>query len=430
MPVSRHFHLSVLLCFLLMPGIAVARDQKSVPTPYGLKYYRASAVTPRPAARVLQSAPDAANYRRQVEDAELANGPYSPVLGEMLSGEASYLEQRGNHEAAIDSLRRAVHVTRINDGLHSPMIVPLVRRLYSNYLVVGDREMADDAQQYLFFLARESWDELSPEGVAATVELADWRRKTWLVELFNRDVRRWYQSYQLIDDAMDELRLREDPQLELLEPLTYAQLRQLYLLGEGEFGLSEEVQMALGRRFTEDQNQQLSHEERQLQLLQKNAYSRGRKLLEALSQAQREAGNRRAQARAELYLADWHIWHNRSTRAAKHYRQCWQLLTDSELRYLREEWFDEPKELPVDEVFFAGPQLQDANTVYVPINLRFTVSARGKPGAIDTLSLGEEYEGLGYRLQRWLRAARFRPLLDEGEMVDSTLLEVEYLVAD
>ena len=391
---------------------------------------RASSPASAPPVRTLRSAPEAARYRSRVEEAELGHGPYSPVLGETLADEAIYLEQQGNNEAAIDSLRRAVHVTRINDGLHSVMQEPLVQRLFENYLAVGDLEMADDTQQYLYFLGHRAHGKLTPEGVAATLQLAEWRRKTWAVELHQRDLRRWHDSYQLLDDALDELREQDQQPVELLEPLSYAQLRHLYLLGEGEFGPREDLKLTLNRGFTDDPDQQLSHEERKLQYLQQGAYSRGRKLLEQLSQALADAGNRRGQARAELYLADWHIWHDRSRRALEHYRSSWQLLDDTKLHYLREEWFAEPVELPRDEVFHAGSQLHPANTVFVPVRLRFLVSKQGKSRGVETLALAEQHEVLGYRIKRWLRAARFRPAFDGVELLGSGLLEREYLVAD
>ncbi|MCZ6831652.1 MAG: hypothetical protein O7F73_19080 [Gammaproteobacteria bacterium] len=432
MPVFFRLRPLFLLCLLLSPGVTLAREQHDPPTPYGLNYYRASTQAAEPAVRILRSAPEAARYRSQVEAAELAHGPYSPLLGETLADEAIYLEQQGDHEAAINSLRRAVHVTRINDGLHSAMQLPLVRRLFDNYLAVGDLEMADDTQQYLYFLGTQSQQLLSPEKVAAALELANWRRQTWLVELHDRNLKRWYNSYQLIDDALDELQKQELEQapLELLEPLSYAQLRHLYLLGEGEFGLREELQLTLNRSSADEANQQMSREERQLQHLQQGAYSLGRKLLEQLSQAHGQAGGRRGQARAELYLADWHIWHNRSTRAGEHYRQSWQLLGDPELHYLREEWFAEPMELPLDDVFHADSQLLPAGTVWVPVRLRFAVSAQGKPRDIETLALAEQHEVLGYRIKRWLRAARYRPRVESGEPVASAVLEREYLVAE
>ena len=126
---SRGARLCLLLLLLLPNSGLLARDQNSPPTPYGLRYHLASDTDSADLPVLLRSAPEAARYRQQVEDAELADGPYSPMLAETLTDEASYLEQHGNHEAAIVSLRRAVHVTRINDGLHSGMQLPMVRRL-------------------------------------------------------------------------------------------------------------------------------------------------------------------------------------------------------------------------------------------------------------------------------------------------------------
>lgn len=419
-----------LSLLLLLPCILSAREQGRMPAPYGLDYFRRPAPGAEEPVVLLRSAPEARRYENLVEDAELAAGPYSEQLGESLIEESAYLEQLGNHEAAIASLRRAIHVTRINDGLHSDLQIPLVRRLLGNYLNIGELESADDAQQYLNFLALKSYPYLSPEGVAATVELSDWRRQAWLVELHDRDMKRWYQSYKLADDALEKLNELDPMPAELLASLTYANLRQLYVLGEGEFGMREEIQLALGRGFADEREQQMSNEERLLQMLQKGSYARGRKRLEALAAVQRDAGNTTGEARAQLYLGDWHIWNDRSSRAIEHYARAWHLVQDPGLQSLRELWFEEVQELPVDDVFHAPRQMQPADAVNVPIRLRFVVSDRGKAGEVEIVELDEEHEALGWRMKRILRASRFRPLLRGGKPVDSTVLEREYLVRD
>lgn len=420
----------LLLSLLLLPCGLSARDQSRVPTPYGLDYFRRPAPGAEEPVVLLRSAPEAARYRNLVEDTELEEGPYSPRLGETLIEEAVYLEQHGNHEAAIDSLRRAIHVTRINDGLHSAMQIPQVRRLLGNYLSIGELESADDAQHYLNFLALKAHPTLSPQGVAATVELSDWRRQTWLVKLHDRDMKHWYETYKLADEALEQLNEQDPVPVELLARLTYANLRQLYVLGEGEFGLREELQLALGRSFADEREQQISNEERMLKMLQKGSYARGRKRLEALVAAQKAAGNVAGEARAELYLADWHIWNDRSKRSLEHYASAWHLVQDPGLQSLRKLWFDDAQELPVDEAFLAHRQMQPADAVTVPMTLRFSVSDQGKARDVEVVELAEEHEAKGWRVKRLLRAARFRPLLQAGTPIDSPVLLREYLVRD
>ena len=54
-------------------------------------------------------------------------GAYDPRLQEVLWNDAVGLQQNGNHQEAIEKLKRAAHLSRVNDGLDAKSQLPFVR---------------------------------------------------------------------------------------------------------------------------------------------------------------------------------------------------------------------------------------------------------------------------------------------------------------
>ncbi len=377
---------------------------------------------------ILRSAPDSAFWQRQVEELEWFGGPYSPQLTETLSGQAAYLQEQGDHAAAIRSLRRAVHVTRINEGLQSELQIPLVRRLVENYLVNGDLQMADDLQDYLFFLYRENHTETSLQRIDASVDFLDWQRQAWLAELGEKRDRRLFNALQLVEDLLDDSLLEQELPLDSLRKLVATRMRLYYLLEQGQFGVEDVFSASLNQGFGNDPEAQISMEERRLQTLQRNAYARGRNDLKRLLTQQELAGEKLAGAATRIALGDWHLWHDRVQRATLEYKDAWTDLSEPALLPWRQQWLEQPLELPAGDVYFAPIALHNSQVERIPVEVQFMVSDRGRAKEIQVQILAEGRDGYSGQLKRWLRAARFRPAMAEQELLDDVVIERRYTI--
>ena len=91
-------------------------------------------------------------YDEQLEQAQDAAGPYGQGLVEPLYSKGYHYRSQGDYDEAIETYLRALHVTRINDGLTSKRQKPILRELMAAYRDSGQPRSLDQDYEYLFRL--------------------------------------------------------------------------------------------------------------------------------------------------------------------------------------------------------------------------------------------------------------------------------------
>ncbi len=98
-----------------------------------------------------------AAYSEQVARLQADGGPYDPLLAEALAGLGRAQLAAGMHAAAAKTLERALHVARVNEGLHNPAHLPLMEQLLEVHAALGDAGAVDrDYQQIYWVRARNA----------------------------------------------------------------------------------------------------------------------------------------------------------------------------------------------------------------------------------------------------------------------------------
>ena len=409
--------LLLFLALVMMCATVAARDSRSLPEAYGQAFLQPGSLI-KPQQRLLLSAPEGGAYLERVQQEEWRAGPYGAGLSETLLDAANYFESRGDVGQVVTLLRRSVHLMRVNDGLYTPLQLPQLQRLQQFYLQAGELVDADETQSWLYHLARENYARRSGEYVTAVLVWADWRRRRWMQDPDPDNPNRLHDVWRTLEDLLPD---DEEPPLapQLYGKVINAQIDLLYTIGSSYFGLDREAEMMLGRGFAREQSQG-DVAKSQMQHLQTAAYSRGRKKLESLIAVQTEAADLAA---SWTRLADWHLWYGKYSAAGEAYREAWNVLGSQQQR---QQYFGRPLELPVGEVLYSGLPAADLDEDPVKILANFRVSKRGKVEKAEASVMGEE-EGPRYRLLRKLRAARFRPRLEAGEMVATENVQRTYI---
>ncbi len=392
-------------------------EQSPAPTPFGLRYYYTDAVQ-----QALQGLPSAVQEGQQPA-AEIAwhNGPYHPQRVVSLSEQAHYHEGRGDHGSAIVSLRRAVHLTRVNYGLHSGLQIPLLQRLNRNYLAGGQWQAADDTRSYLYRIQQRTLPQGGPEHIEASLDFVDWQRQVWLLELGKSSPRRLLDAWDILDDLSAAVPSMAEWPLPVLERLTATRMRLRYLLGQIRVEIEDPFPGSRDSRLVPE----LTIEQRRLQTLQRSSYSGGRQDLQRLLQRQQKEGAGLAIAATRVALGDWHLWHNRGSRAAEEYREAWRESSSEEGLVWRQRWLQQPWELPAGDVFFAPLSLRLESAQQTEVSTSFRVDRRGRVRQVEPGATGQS---LHSRLSRWLRAARFRPAMAGGVPLDDVPVQRNYTV--
>lgn len=402
-----------MLFALCRPAPAVA-----APTAYGEHFFLqgqgvAAIVESFPAGSISADAEggEEIEYERQLLEMEQLGGPYAASLAEPLAALARLQEQQGNLLQSRRLYERALHLVRVNEGLYSERQIPILQQLFGAYRQAGDMQTLDMRYDYYFRLYGAGQAPYTALRLGATLEYLRWQREALLLELDDENSGRLLALYNLNKDVLDAVSEQEGVAYPLYKSLVLSQLSNLYLarhLYRPELQSANEVPQHLTAGAWEQQNTN----EYRLDRIQRGAVSKGRGLLEDLI-ARTPPGDAVELASIYLELGDWNQWNDRRTDADVAYRRAIGLLADANEQALLAQWFDTPRELPVNGVFQRPRATQEPQALVVQAS--FDVSAEGRARNIETRIEGDGEESRAGRLRRELADVRFRPAYREGE---------------
>ncbi len=386
--------------------------QAHLPAAYGLDYLRADAVD---AATVdvgeedngsADTAIDPAPYLVAVRELELGRGPYAAGLSEPLNALARYHADQDKLRQALALYDRAIHVERVNGGLDSTRLLPLLREQAALYRSLGDTEGLDRAYQQMFRVHGAGRPPYSPTRLQGALEYYAWQREAIALadgrDAESRLVNLLEETQQLLEDYLQDSAADAAGHLQLLR----SQLDNLYVLR----GLDPDT-LVTNLEETGAAGQRL-------QAWQRIALSRGVDLIKEYPQ-QWPGGDALTLARLQLELADWYQWNSKWRTAREIYAQLWHWMGTRGLEDEREGWLGQPVELPAGRLF--GVRQPAASG---PATLQFDVSASGQ---VRQISLAGGAEDPGYKIRRLLRDCHFRPAFADGEAIATTGLVRSYV---
>jgi tetratricopeptide (TPR) repeat protein len=409
------------LAFCIVAELAWADS----PTAYGDSFIRLDHVPPvqqTATADVPDGQADAASYQRQLERFEQAEGPYAATLAEPLAGIARLHQQQGDIAQAQHHYERALHIVRVNEGLYSERQIPILRQLFASYRQVGDMQTLDARYDYYFRLYGSGQPPFTAVRLAAALEYMRWQREALLLGLDGESSRRLLELYELNARLLEGVGEPDAETYEAYRLLVLSQLYNLYLLQHSyrpEQQGWNELPHTLGAAGWDQQDTR----EHRLDMIQRTALSRGRSLLEGLIAA---TPPEQTITLAEVYLelGDWNQWNDQRGAAQTAYEQVQDMLGQAGETQLLEQWLGAPAELPANGAF--GRRLLPADQGDSLARASFSVSARGKPSAIEVSTAGEVSDGRLWRFRRDLAGTRFRPRYSAGQAAATEGLVREY----
>ena len=118
---------------------------------------------------------------REIGRTEIILGRYDIALVEPLVVLGDGLAGYGDYDNALNAYDRALHVTRVNAGLHDPRQVAVVYREANTHYAKGDIATANDRHEYAYHILERNFDQQADEIalIPGTFVLADWYVKTY-----------------------------------------------------------------------------------------------------------------------------------------------------------------------------------------------------------------------------------------------------------
>jgi hypothetical protein len=420
----------------------------------------------------------------QIQEIISRDGPYSLALLEPLTSLGLRYRESDDHGLALVTLQRAVHVVRVNKGLHSLEQVPLVRQLIAIEEARGNAAGAWKREQALLKLVRRHPDDI--RTVPVLREIADKQMdmlaavlagqrppqvvlgcfyKQWpsldegsctagskrnVVQGMLAEAQRNYADairvmlrQELFDS--DELRALE---LEVLRGVDL--VRSIYYRGRS-YPLpmvpgvlaAESIEPWRSRiapvaelagwelpypiERTVESGDDGGGVTRHVQLM--DPYHRGRQSLRRLYAYGAAASSDSLLQRADavVQLADWDLLYSHNGQAVDRYAVAYHMLAEAETPPASIEELFAPQTPVVLPAFQPNPLApDDERPATGHIDVAFEITKYGRGRAIVFLGDENASAGAKRRLEALIKYNRFRPRVLDGRVVDAAAVSVRY----
>lgn len=339
-----------------------------------------------------------------IESIERRSNRYNPALTRPLLVLGDALAGVGDTVGAFRAYGRALHVTRVNHGLHHPSQVQVVYREARLLAKGGQFKRANSRHEYAYGILLRSYGGDHPALLPGMFALADWYMSNY--NIFS--ARALYEHASVL--AKTHLGSDHAARLRALRSFaaTYRNERFPPFYTRRREGGGSAIGSYTGFQY------------RGVNAAGVNSFAKGeRALIEVVNvvQGRGDADNKEV-AKAMLELGDWFLMFEKHRRAKSLYHHVWQLL--DEHPSLRERTFKAPTTLymplPKDPRKPDGVGGDAARTGVVELSI--DVDERGLVSRIDTLR-SEPKDLMDFKVRRAVKRARYRPAFD-GEAPQPT----------
>ncbi|MEP6160563.1 MAG: hypothetical protein ABJ171_09360 [Halieaceae bacterium] len=427
----------VALFLALLVQNAGAADNNSIRgegakrTSYGLKIVRGNDDRrAEPESELPIAGLSLLRYMQSVENAEFDGGAYSADLAEPLQDMGRAYQSEEKHPQAIVFFNRALHLSRINEGLYSETQLPLLSSLIDSHLAMGQLQDVDAKQDYRFRIQQRVYESGDPALMEATLEYSDWQRQAYLDGFSGNTYRRVVDIYDVNTRQIDTLEAADEADPKLI-PHLYQRMQAEYLVSQYEGEKEAEFQLNLTGAMEPQFGLSTDLAAQRFQYLREFNYRNGIKTMQQVVtiMEQQEGPDPVQLAQAKIALADWHLWWDNVARAVQSYEEAWQLLeTDGSRLTDPNALFQGPVELPAVPVFHPGG-FSPVDDERAHATVLFDVSRAGRVRQLEVVQqTPPEHMGARVVLFDMMKEMRFRPIVREGKVVvaESVIRDYRY----
>jgi tetratricopeptide (TPR) repeat protein len=357
-------------------------------------------------------------FNLSIQQQENAGGAWNSALFETLSGLGNLQQQLQNHSEALSTFDRALHISRINNGLHTAQQLPIVGEIIESHLALGNWEQADLYYDYLFYIQHRAFGSSDPRIIPVLTELGRWNMRAFSIGFGDSLGLRlstaqlaFNAAFRLLDTHYGRSDERFTPFLHNIASSAFQTAihpglideidRPDYLMEQDDF-----------RRLLDEEGSSVPQ-----------GFAPGEKALQEIIAFHEQAGSSPRQlAQAKADLADWYLIFGRRRDAESVYLETWNYLADQENgTRLQEELFATAIPIPTFDstprvINYRGSERPDRGQLQADYgDFRFEVSRLGEVRRVQIEN--EESAANAGQLQRVARELRrnyFRPVLQEG----------------
>ncbi len=337
---------------------------------------------------------------RHIREIEASHNRFNPDLIRPITllGDA-YMGQ-GDYAGALEQYQRAVHLSRVNEGLNAPEQVAIVYREADAYRRMGDYELANAREEYAYHVLKRGYGPADEALLPGMLHLARWYEATgnpFSARAVYEDAFR-----VIVANGKDET----DAAITILKGIA-----RTYRIERFPPYYAAAVASADLTSSAFDQPVSV------------NNFPAGERALQRIVQIRQAQVDAQPIAVAEsvLDLADWYTLFDKTSRAETLYEHAYGLIAEIP-EFNAVSYFADPKLL-----YFPSPgnpkpppleYRGEAASGYVEVAYRVTDT--GHVRSMETVASDPE-DMMDFRVRKSLRLARFRPMLIDGVPVTREL---------
>lgn len=470
--IARRFLAAVIgsLCVGAVPGGLAQGNDPSLATPLSPQT-AAPATELKPAPELLVNPVETSrleSFEQEIARIEMEQGAWGVGLSEQLAGLGESYQQRGRHREAIEIFDRAIHVSRINNGLYDLNQVPLVENLVESLIARGEWEQVHDRNSYLYWLHKRNYGEQDPRMLPVIDKLGRWFINDYALNVNARSTNQLMSAHSLFENATNIIsKTYGDSDLRLVDPLRGLVLSNWFFAtytGNSTSQLDKELlSRSIGPEIDADRFAPNIHgninyyggsgviypdDDRSPQLARhiSSSYVNGKNAISKMVEiySTNPDAPPGAAAGAKVELGDWYMLFDRWQSAAALYKEAYDALAaDDKAAGDLDKLFGRPVALPdldlmeveSDELIANAGKLDEtldyeldgANYVLVS----FDITRFGEVTNINILdSKPEDAVGKRARVKRSLEKSRYRPRFSNGEPVATLGLVQRFVFSD
>lgn len=377
-------------------------------------------------------------YRERVARLQAEHGAYDPQLSEALLSLGLSLSAVDDHAAAADAFRTALHISRVNHGLHNMEQRPYLELLIQENSILNRQEELYKNYHYLYWLYKRNYGDNDPRLLPVIYRVARWymdayRRMSGLGPYrYLADARDLYnRAIEIIEQNYGE----NDPRL--VTPLYELAMDHYYMAVRAS--REDEIEKDMDMEFrTVTRADYYSRDERESarDRVLDNYYA-GRQALDRIIEIHDASPDltAKSQAFALIYLGDWNMLFDNHLSAIEEYEKAYDLLTkNDDGGHTVEQVFGNPRRLPTVAMTEREPEKEKENasgtgddSPYAVV--AFDVLSNGRARNIRVVETRPEKSSKVVRMvRRMVAGTKFRPRFEDGKPVKTTDVNIKYII--
>ncbi|MEM7466824.1 MAG: tetratricopeptide repeat protein [Pseudomonadota bacterium] len=390
------------------------------------------------AADLSDSAANAIHqYQQEMASVENEYGAHHYALVEPAVGLGINYQRQGRHDEAIDAFKRALHVNRINRGLHNIDHIPIIDLIATSQIQLGDWADADQQQRLRLWIHKreiQTNQDVSGEDLDSYVD-AVLHYSNWQGQMYSQDTGRFplaklREAQNALVDARSRLEKRNANQREkyfkVLNTIAVNSYNTVVYLSSNDI---DPVSGSSGG------DQDMSDYLLRQNIITQNYRDGTAALAEVIKQTSSE-GQRLQHAMATLNYADWMLLFNRPQSAHKEYKKAYQafLAAGLDAQTINQRFADPQsiKSFELDANFNAEASTEhtESETEKEPKPYALAVFDVSRKGQARNIDIEESWPATDRRIRRTalvhLGATKFRPTLVNGEPTIKKGVKIRY----